>query len=139
MIRRMFARCLPAKAFRFPEEGSALVELAVSLPLLSIMLFSQIVNGELLPFILIFMLLLINKEKLMGSYRNGPVTIGVDQGGGRSLVPWKYTYTDITLTQSWYGTTKGAYPAYGHGAHHTFAHTVVASDDPTTNLYKIKN
>jgi hypothetical protein len=75
----------------------------------------------------------------MGSYRNGPVTIGVDQGGGRSLVPWKYTHTDITLTQSWYGTTKGAYPAYGHGAHHTFAHTVVASDDPTTNLYKIKN
>jgi hypothetical protein len=45
---------------------------------------------------------------------------------------------NITLTQSWYGVQMhGAYPPYGHGAHHTFAHTVIASGDPTTNLYKI--
>ena len=69
----------------------------------------------------------------MGSYRNGPVIILLTGSN------YKYTKISITLTQSWYGTTKGAYPAYGHGAHHTFAHTVVASDDPTTNLYKIKN
>ena len=35
------------------------------------MLVSQVLNGMLLPFILVFMLLLINKEKLMGPWRNG--------------------------------------------------------------------
>lgn len=39
-------------------------------PLILIMLISQIVNGILLPFILIFILLLINKKKLMGDYTN---------------------------------------------------------------------
>jgi Mn2+/Fe2+ NRAMP family transporter len=36
------------------------------------MLFSQVVNGVLLPFILVFMLVLINKPRLMGTHRNGP-------------------------------------------------------------------
>lgn len=40
-------------------------------PLLQIMYLSQVVNCILLPFILIFMLLLINKKKLMGEYTNG--------------------------------------------------------------------
>jgi Mn2+/Fe2+ NRAMP family transporter len=35
-----------------------------------IILLSQVVNGILLPFVLIFMLRLINREDLMGSYRN---------------------------------------------------------------------
>jgi NRAMP (natural resistance-associated macrophage protein)-like metal ion transporter len=48
------------------------VVLLPRLPLVRIMLVSQVVNGVLLPFILIFMLLLINKEKLMGAWRNGP-------------------------------------------------------------------
>ena len=39
-------------------------------PLLHIMYLSQVVNCILLPFILIFMLLLINKKKLMGEYTN---------------------------------------------------------------------
>ena len=56
--------------------GAAVV-LIPNLPLLQIMLVSQILNGMLLPFILIFMLLLINKEKLMGTYVNGPVFNGV--------------------------------------------------------------
>src|ERR1700761_46401 len=66
----------------------------------------------------------------MGSYQNGPVTI--------LLTGSSYTYTKIgiTLTQSWYGTTKGSYPAYGHGAHHTTAHVHVAVNDPTTNLIR---
>jgi Mn2+/Fe2+ NRAMP family transporter len=50
----------------------ALVVLAPNLPLVPIMLVSQIVNGMLLPFILVFMLVLINKRKLMGEWRNGP-------------------------------------------------------------------
>jgi Mn2+/Fe2+ NRAMP family transporter len=29
-------------------------------------------NGILLPFVLVFMLILINRERLMGEYRNGP-------------------------------------------------------------------
>ena len=56
--------------------GAAVV-LIPNLPLLQIMLISQIVNGMLLPFILVFMLLLINKEKLMGAYRNGPIFNGI--------------------------------------------------------------
>jgi NRAMP (natural resistance-associated macrophage protein)-like metal ion transporter len=51
--------------------GAAVV-LIPRLPLMRIMLLSQVVNGMLLPFILVFMLLLINRPKLMGSWRNGP-------------------------------------------------------------------
>jgi NRAMP (natural resistance-associated macrophage protein)-like metal ion transporter len=42
-------------------------------PLISIMLLSQVLNGMLLPFVLVFMLLLINNNKLMGKHVNGPV------------------------------------------------------------------
>jgi NRAMP (natural resistance-associated macrophage protein)-like metal ion transporter len=49
----------------------ALVVLWPKLPLVRVMLVSQIVNGMLLPFILVFMLLLINREQLMGKWRNG--------------------------------------------------------------------
>ena len=66
----------------------------------------------------------------MGSYRNGPVNL-VLLGSN-----YKYTRIDITLTQSWYGYTNGAYPPYGHGQHHTSAHTRVAVNDPTTNLVR---
>ncbi|MFL5443809.1 MAG: Nramp family divalent metal transporter, partial [Myxococcales bacterium] len=51
--------------------GAGLV-LIPGLPLLKIMLLSQTANGVLLPFILIFMLLLGADERLMGRYRNGP-------------------------------------------------------------------
>ena len=43
------------------------------IPLISIMYYSQVLNGLLLPFVLIFMLLLINDRKIMGNYVNGPV------------------------------------------------------------------
>jgi NRAMP (natural resistance-associated macrophage protein)-like metal ion transporter len=39
-------------------------------PLVKMILFSQVVNGVLLPFILIFMTLLVNKHKLMGEWTN---------------------------------------------------------------------
>jgi NRAMP (natural resistance-associated macrophage protein)-like metal ion transporter len=42
-------------------------------PLIPIMYFSQVLNGMVLPFILIFMLLLINDKKLMGDHTNGAV------------------------------------------------------------------
>jgi Mn2+/Fe2+ NRAMP family transporter len=41
------------------------------LPLLKVILISQVANGILLPFVLVFMLLLINRERLMGEFRNG--------------------------------------------------------------------
>jgi Mn2+/Fe2+ NRAMP family transporter len=41
------------------------------LPLLKVILVSQVANGVLLPFVLVFMLKLVNRERLMGEYRNG--------------------------------------------------------------------
>ena len=52
--------------------GAGLV-LIPGLPLLKIMLLSQTANGVLLPFILVFMLLLGGDGRLMGRYRNGPI------------------------------------------------------------------
>jgi NRAMP (natural resistance-associated macrophage protein)-like metal ion transporter len=49
--------------------GAAFV-LVPGLPLLKVILFSQVANGILLPFVLVFMLLLINNPRLMGEYRN---------------------------------------------------------------------
>jgi NRAMP (natural resistance-associated macrophage protein)-like metal ion transporter len=44
-----------------------------NLPLIPIMYLSQVLNGMVLPFVLIFMLLLINDKKLMTEHTNGPV------------------------------------------------------------------
>jgi Mn2+/Fe2+ NRAMP family transporter len=43
------------------------------LPLLRVILLSQVANGVLIPFVLIFMLKLVNRPQLMGDMRNGPV------------------------------------------------------------------
>jgi len=40
------------------------------MPLLKVILLSQVANGILLPFVLIFMLILVNRRDLMGSMRN---------------------------------------------------------------------
>lgn len=48
----------------------ALIILIPNAPLIAIMLISQVVNGVMLPFVLIFMLLLINNKDLMGEYVN---------------------------------------------------------------------
>ncbi len=50
--------------------GGAGIVLWPKLPLVSVMFFSQVVNGVLLPFVLIFMLLLINRKDLMGKFVN---------------------------------------------------------------------
>ena len=42
-------------------------------PLLKVSVFSQVINGVLLPFVLIFMLLLVNKSELMGKYTNSRI------------------------------------------------------------------
>jgi Mn2+/Fe2+ NRAMP family transporter len=50
--------------------GGAII-LIPKVPLILIMLLSQVLNGVLLPFVLIFILILINKKKLMGDFVNG--------------------------------------------------------------------
>jgi Mn2+/Fe2+ NRAMP family transporter len=47
--------------------------LVPGVPLLKIILASQVLNGLLLPVILVFMALLVNRRELMGEFRNGPV------------------------------------------------------------------
>lgn len=49
---------------------SALVILVPGIPLIPVMLLSQVLNGILLPFVLIFIVLLINDRQVMGEYRN---------------------------------------------------------------------
>lgn len=56
---------------------SALLILVPNAPLMKIMFLSQVVNGAVLPFVLIFMLLLINDKRLMGKYVNGPILNGI--------------------------------------------------------------
>jgi NRAMP (natural resistance-associated macrophage protein)-like metal ion transporter len=50
--------------------GAGLV-LWPGLPLISIMFISQVINGIVLPVILVFMLILINNKKIMGEHTNG--------------------------------------------------------------------
>lgn len=68
---------------------SALTILAPNAPLITIMFLSQVVNGAVLPFVLIFMLILINDKKLMGNYTNGHVF---------NLVAWITVIVMIVLT-----------------------------------------
>ncbi|MCX5827266.1 MAG: Nramp family divalent metal transporter [Deltaproteobacteria bacterium] len=56
--------------------GAAII-LFPNMPLVAIMYYSQVINGMLLPFILIFMLLLINDRRIMGDYVNGKLMNGV--------------------------------------------------------------
>jgi len=58
-------------------------------PLIMIMFVSQVVNGTVLPFVLVFMLLLINDHSLMGSHTNGPVF---------NLIAWVTVVIMIILT-----------------------------------------
>lgn len=69
--------------------GSAGAILLPGVPLLKIILWSQVLNGVLLPFVLIFMVILINRKELMGEHVNGPVY---------NIVVWATTVVLILLT-----------------------------------------
>ena len=58
-------------------------------PLIMMMYLSQVANGVLLPFILIYILLLINDHKLMGNYVNS---------GWYNITAWVTTWVMIGLT-----------------------------------------
>jgi Mn2+/Fe2+ NRAMP family transporter len=72
------------------------VVLVPRLPLLKVILYSQVVNGILLPFLLIFMLILINKKDLMGEYRNSKIL---------NVVAWGTCGILILLSLAWFWTT----------------------------------
>jgi len=76
--------------------GGAVV-LMPGLPLVKIAVLSQVVNGIVLPFVLIFMLLLINKKDLMGDYVNTRLF---------NLVAWATTVIMIGLTVAWFWTLR---------------------------------
>jgi Mn2+/Fe2+ NRAMP family transporter len=67
----------------------ALIILIPNAPLISIMWISQVINGIMLPFVLIFMLSLINNNKLMGDYKNSKTF---------NRIAWATTVIMITLT-----------------------------------------
>jgi Mn2+/Fe2+ NRAMP family transporter len=50
--------------------GGAAFVLIPGLPLLKLIVWSQVANGILLPFVVMYMLLLINRPRLMGAYKN---------------------------------------------------------------------
>ena len=52
--------------------GAAII-LIPDISLIGVMLISQMINGLLLPFVLIAMLFLVNDKKIMGQYTNRPL------------------------------------------------------------------
>src|SRR5580700_10308629 len=73
------------------------VLLIPGLPLVKIAVLSQVVNGIVLPFVLIFMLLLINKKELMGEYVNTRLF---------NAVAWSTTVVMVGLTVAWFWTLR---------------------------------
>jgi NRAMP (natural resistance-associated macrophage protein)-like metal ion transporter len=76
--------------------GGAVV-LIPGLPLVRIAVLSQVVNGVVLPFVLIFMLLLINKKELMGEYINQRLF---------NVIAWTTTVVMIVLSLAWFWTLR---------------------------------
>ena len=69
--------------------GGASFVLIPHLPLIKLILFSQVANGILLPFVLIFMLKLVNKTDLMGTYKNSKL---------QNVIAWATSAIMIGLT-----------------------------------------
>jgi len=57
--------------------ASALVILIPGVPLIPVMLLSQMLNGMLLPFVLLFLILLTSDREIMGTFRNSPAFAGL--------------------------------------------------------------
>ena len=69
--------------------AGGVVVLVPGLPLVKIILASQVVNGAVLPFVLIFMLLLVNNKELMGEYVNTTLF---------NVIAWATTVIMVGLT-----------------------------------------
>ncbi len=73
------------------------VILLPNIPLVKISILSQVVNGIVLPFVLVFMLLLVNKKELMGEYVSSPLY---------NIVAWATTVIMVGLTLAWFWTLR---------------------------------
>src|SRR5450631_1941694 len=73
------------------------VILTPNLNLVKISILSQVVNGVVLPFVLIFMLLLVNRKELMGEYVSSPLY---------NVVAWTTTVVMVGLTLAWFWTLR---------------------------------
>jgi Mn2+/Fe2+ NRAMP family transporter len=78
--------------------AGAAVILVPDLPLVKISIFSQVINGMLLPFVLVFMLLLINKKELMDEYVNTRAF---------NVISWIASGAMVVLTIAWFWMTFG--------------------------------
>jgi Mn2+/Fe2+ NRAMP family transporter len=76
--------------------GGAGIVLIPHLPLLKFILYSQVANGILIPFVLVYMLLLVNRPRLMGSFRNK---------GWQNGIAWATAIVMILLTAAWIYTS----------------------------------
>ena len=74
------------------------VLLIPGLPLIKIAVLSQVVNGIVLPFVLLFMLLLINKKDLMGEHVNSHLF---------NVIAWATTVIMVGLSIAWFWTLRG--------------------------------
>lgn len=74
------------------------VILTPNLPLVQISILSQVVNGIAIPFVLIFMLLLVNKKELMGEYTNSRLY---------NVIAWATTVVMIVLSVAYIWTLRG--------------------------------
>ncbi len=82
--------------FTFLIVAGAGVILLPGFPLVKMILFSQVLNGVLLPFVLIFMILLVNKPRLMKEWTNSH---------GYNVVAWVAVAVMIGLTLALVGIT----------------------------------
>jgi Mn2+/Fe2+ NRAMP family transporter len=74
----------------------AVVVLILRLPLLKFILFAQVANGALLPFLLVFILILVNRKELMGEYTNSRLA---------NVIAWGTSIIIIVLTIAMIWTT----------------------------------
>src|SRR5437588_2138348 len=72
--------------------GGILVLLIPSARLVNIVLWSQLLNGVVLQFVLVFMLVLINKKELMGEYTNTRLF---------NVIAWSTTVIVVALSLAW--------------------------------------
>jgi Mn2+/Fe2+ NRAMP family transporter len=72
--------------------GAAAVLFIPNKLLIKVSVLSQVLNGVLLPPVLIFMLLLINKNSLMGKYVNGRFFNWIAWGTALILIAMTVTY-----------------------------------------------
>ncbi len=80
--------------FTFLVVFGAGVILLPGFPLIKMILFSQVINGVLLPFVLIYMILIVNKKALMKEWTNSP---------SYNLIAWSAVAVMIGLTTALVG------------------------------------